>query len=179
MFFLTNFYTLLKKLILFCLSCMREIRRKEKAIIETSKMKEIISNAKHITIAMCNNDEPYLVTISHGYNPESNVIYFHCANEGKKIDFIKKNNVVWGQALIDKGYVLGKCDHLYATTQFRGKVSFINDFEEKRNALINMIRKLEDNPEEAINKQITEKAVKHICIGKIIIDYMSGKESKA
>lgn len=156
---------------------MREIRRKEKAITETSKMKEILSNAKYITIAMCNNDEPYLVTLSHGYDPDSNVIYFHCANEGKKIDFIKKNNVIWGQALIDKGYVPGKCDHLYATTQFRGKVSFINDFEEKRSALISMLRKLEDNPEAVINEQITEKAVKRVCIGKIIIEHMSGKES--
>jgi nitroimidazol reductase NimA-like FMN-containing flavoprotein (pyridoxamine 5'-phosphate oxidase superfamily) len=158
---------------------MREIRRKEKAIKETPKMKEILSNAKYITIAMCNNNEPYLVTLSHGYDPDSNVIYFHCAIEGKKIDFIKKNNVIWGQALIDKGYVPGKCDHLYATTQFRGKVSFINDFEEKRSALINMLRKLEDNPEEVINEQITEKAVKRVCVGKIIIDHMSGKESKA
>ena len=158
---------------------MREIRRKEKAIKETPKKKEILSNAKYITIAMCNNNEPYLVTLSHGYDSDSNMIYFHCANEGKKIDFIKKNNVIWGQALIDKGYVPGKCDHLYATTQFRGKVSFIDDFEEKRSALINMLRKLEDNPEEVINEQITEKAVKRVCVGKIIIDHMSGKESKA
>ena len=48
--------------------------------------------------------------------------------EGKKIDILKENNIVWGQAMIDKGYIQGKCDHLYATVQFRGKIVFVEDF---------------------------------------------------
>jgi len=27
---------------------------------------------------------------------KKNVIYFHCAKKGKKIDILKENNVVWG-----------------------------------------------------------------------------------
>ncbi len=157
---------------------MKGIRRKEKAIESTDEMKKIIQLADHITIAMCKDNEPYLVTLSHGYDPDKNCIYFHCAREGKKIDILNANNVVWGQALIDKGYVQGKCDHLYATTQFVGTVSFIDSFDEKKEALLNMIKKLEENPDEVAKKQLTEKSVSRVTIGRIDIEAMSGKEAK-
>ena len=110
---------------------MRGIRRKEKEITEAEEMIAILKQAKYITVAMCLDDEPYLATLSHGFDAENQCIYFHCAQQGKKIDILKKNNLVWGQALMDDGYAAGKCDHLYATTQFRGRVSFIVDENEK------------------------------------------------
>ena len=157
---------------------MKGIRRKEKAIENADEMKAIIAQAKHVTFAMCKDNEPYLVTVSHGYNKEKNCIYFHCAREGKKIDILNENNIVWGQAILDQGYVQGKCDHLYATTQFRGKVTFVDDFDEKKEALIEMVYKLDDNPKEVISKQITEKSVTRVMIGRIDIEYMSGKQAK-
>lgn len=157
---------------------MRGMRRKEKAIESIEEMQHILETAKYITIAMCEDNEPYLVTLSHGYDPEEHCIYFHCASEGKKIDILKKNNIVWGQAIIDDGYVQGACDHLYATTQFRGKVVFLDDFEEKKVALENMINKLDDKPEEVAEKQLTEKSINRVTIGRIDIEYMSGKRAK-
>lgn len=157
---------------------MHEIRRKEKVITNQTQMKKILQQTKYITIGMSENNEPYLVTLSHGYDIGSNIIYFHCASEGKKIDILKKNNVIWGQALIDKGYVHGKCDHLYATVMFHGHVSFIVDDNEKRHALEVMIRHLERNPEQVMKKQITEKSLKRVNIGRIDIDYLSGKRAE-
>ncbi|MFX0208825.1 MAG: hypothetical protein ACFFDT_22775, partial [Candidatus Hodarchaeota archaeon] len=72
----------------------------------------------------------------------------------------------------------GACDHLYATTKFKGRVSFINDLEEKRQALTNMIEKLDENPEEIIKTQLKEKSVTKVTIGRIDIEYMSGKKQK-
>ena len=91
---------------------MKSIRRKEKEISDKNEMLAILENARYITIAMCVDNEPYLVTLSHGYDRERNCIYFHSAREGKKIDILKEQNKVWGQALMDKGYVQGSCDHL-------------------------------------------------------------------
>lgn len=124
------------------------------------------------------DDEPYLATLSHGYDPENYCIYFHCAQEGKKIDILKKNNIVWGQALDDGGYVDGSCDHLYATTQFRGRVTFIKDADEKKRALNIMINALESDPQKVNKEQITEKSVERVNIGRIDIEYMTGKKSK-
>lgn len=157
---------------------MRDIRRKEKAIKDKDEMIKILKEAKYVTIAMCNDKEPYLVTLNHGYDSEKYAIYFHCAHEGKKINILTSNNVVWGQALLDIGYVFGKCDYLYATTQFRGTVTFIDDIEEKRHALITMIKQLEPEPEKVIKKQITKKSLKKVNIGRIDIDYLSGKKAE-
>ncbi len=157
---------------------MKGMRRKEKAITDIDEMKKIITQVEHITFALCKDNEPYLVTVSHGYDPEKNCIYFHCATEGKKIDILKENNVVWGQALIDKGYIQGSCDHLFATVQFRGTVTFVDNFDEKKEALLNMVRKLDNNPEEVAAKQLTEKAISRVAIGRIDINYLSGKEAK-
>ena len=160
------------------MNAMREIKRKEKAITDVDEMKEILLKAQYVTLAMSKENQPYLVTLSHGYDPEKGVIFFHCASEGKKIDYLTSNDVVWGQALIDHGYAQGACDHLYATTQFKGKVSFIHDLEEKRQALINMIQKLDDNPQEIIKTQLKEKSVAKVTIGRIDIEYMTGKKQK-
>jgi len=157
---------------------MRNIRRKEKAIKDIEEMQSILTNSKYVTIAMCSKDEPYLVTISHGYDVLNNCIYFHCAQDGKKIDILRENNSVWGQALVDYGYAEGSCDHLYATTQFKGRVTFISDPREKDHALRVMILSLEKNPEKVIKEQISEKSLQRVNIGRIDIEYISGKKSE-
>ena len=156
---------------------MKEMRRKEKQIPSKDEIIEILKKTKYITIAMCENNNPYLITLTHGYDPKQNVIYFHCAKKGKKIEILRKNNLVWGQALIDNGYIHGKCDHLYTTAHFSGKVTFINDRAEKKHALETMIQHQEPVPEQVIQQQITEKSVKNVHIGRIDISYLSGKKS--
>jgi nitroimidazol reductase NimA-like FMN-containing flavoprotein (pyridoxamine 5'-phosphate oxidase superfamily) len=156
---------------------MRGIRRKEKEIKDMNEMIKILEMAQYITIAMCKENEPYLATLSHGYDRDRHCIYFHCATDGKKIDILSNNNLVWGQALLDKGYVQGACDHLYATTQFRGTVTFIKDKEEKIYALKTMIRAIDDNPDSVMAEQITDKSVARVEMGRIDIEYMSGKRA--
>ncbi|MHA1928514.1 MAG: pyridoxamine 5'-phosphate oxidase family protein [Candidatus Thorarchaeota archaeon] len=157
---------------------MKGIRRKEKAIDSKEEMIAILERSKYITIAMCQEDVPYLATLSHGYDRKKNCIYFHCARDGKKVDILTTNSAVWGQAIKDHGYAEGACDHLYATTQFKGIVSFIEDVKEKEHALRIMIDSLESNPQMVIEEQITEKSVQGVHIGRIDIEYMSGKKSK-
>ena len=157
---------------------MRSIRRREKEISDKNEMLAILEGAKYVVIAMCKDNEPYLVTLSHGYDRERNCIYFHCAKEGKKVEILKEQNKVWGQALMDKGYVQGSCDHLYATTQFMGRVTFVENKEEKKHALEVMINALEDNPQKVMATQLTEKSVEGVQIGRIDMEYMSGKKSE-
>lgn len=156
---------------------MESIRRKEKAITDPGEIRGILEKAKYVTIAMCRKSEPYLVTLSHGYDRDRNSIYFHCAAQGKKIEILKYNNLVWGQALLDKGYVYGACDHLYATAQFKGRVTFVEDFEEKKHALQVMIRALEDDPSKVMRDQLNRDSITKVGIGRIDIESMSGKKA--
>ncbi len=158
---------------------MRDIRRKEKAITDEAEIKSILLEAKYMTIAISYDNSPYLVTLSHGYDPIENVLFFHCSPVGKKMDYFKGTGEIWGTAFIDKGYVKGECNHHYASVHFQGEVQFIKDVREKRKALTIMIDQLEEDPElreKVKRKQLLETAIKRVTIGKIIIQAMSGKK---
>ena len=155
---------------------MRSIRRKEKEI-DVNECKKIIKKSKFITLAMCRNNMPYLVTLSHGYDSDKNFIYFHCANDGKKLEYFKANKNVWGQALIDQGYQQGKCNHYYESVHFKGEVEILTNFQEKKIALETMIDSLEEDPTIVKTQQLTQKAIENVTIGKIRITGLSGKRS--
>jgi len=107
------------------------LRRQDKAVTDPTELVKPLIEAEYITLALSYEDHPYLATLSHGYDAENNCLYFHCAFEGKKVEYLKANPKVWGQALIDGGYQHGSCDHLYHTAQFSGTVAFIDDLDER------------------------------------------------
>jgi len=127
-----------------------------------------------VTIAMCKDNHPYLVTLNHGYDEENNCIYFHCAKEGKKLDYLKANDTVWGQAFLDYGYE-GDCTQHYATVMFQGKVSFVGEIEKKRNAFIVMKEHL-DSSQKGLEEYLKSSMSKTL-VGKISIEFLSGKKS--
>ena len=153
------------------------MRRGDKEITKETFLKRILKSAKYVTIAMSMNNQPYLVSLSHGYDENRNCIYFHCASEGKKLDFLEANNAVWGQALLDYGYVQGKCDHNFASVHFKGRVTFITDLDEKLRAIKIIIRQLDKNPD-ALADKLNNRRLENVTVGRIDIDFMTGKKSK-
>jgi hypothetical protein len=153
------------------------MRRRDKEITEEAVLKRILKSAKYVTIAMSMNNQPYLVSLSHGYDEERNCIYFHCASEGKKLDFLRANNTVWGQALLDYGYIQGECDHDFASVHFKGKVTFITNLDEKLQAIKIMKSQLDQNPD-ALADKLKNKKLENVTLGRIDIDFMTGKKSK-
>jgi len=151
------------------------MRRKDLEITGSNVLRKILSQAKYVTLALAMDNQPYLVSLSHGYDESRNCIYFHCANEGKKIDFLKSNNVVWGQALFDAGYREDECDHFFASVQFRGKVTLLGNIADRRQAAEHMIRQLNKNPEPRMARLKLEELEK-TTFGRIDIEYMSGKK---
>lgn len=154
------------------------LRRKDLEITDVGILKKILKSTKYVTLALSMDNKPYLVSLSHGYDESRNRIYFHCAAEGKKLDYLKSNNRVWGQALLDYGYYEGECGHLYASVHFSGKVSFIDKLEEKRLAMECMARQLDRNPEALLPEYLVPEKLDKLTMGRINIDYMSGKKSK-
>lgn len=153
-------------------------RRRDKEITSPDRLKEIIKTQKYLTISMCKDNDPYLVTLNYGYSESENCFYFHCARNGKKIDYLESNPIVWGQILEDSGYIDGECDHNYATIQFRGEVEFVEGTASILHGLDLMIDQLEANPgpvKERIRKSPDLNIVK---VGRINILDMTGKEYK-
>ena len=153
------------------------MRRKDKEITDLSAMKKILKATKYVTLALSKDDVPYVVTLSHGYDEEGHCIYFHCAGEGKKLDYMRANRLVWGQALLDHGYVEVECSHNYATVVFSGWVTFLESLEDKWHAMSLMTRQLDPNAETMIANRNPE-SLKDTVVGRIDIEYMSGKKSQ-
>ncbi|MBN2003038.1 MAG: pyridoxamine 5'-phosphate oxidase family protein [Anaerolineae bacterium] len=153
------------------------LRRSEKAITASEQLLAIIHGQKYMTLALALDDEPYLVTLSYAYDNAAQCFYFHCAAEGRKMDYLRRNPVVWGQIVEDGGYLDGKCSHAFRAVQFRGTVSFLEDAEEKRAALELMIDHLESDPDMVKQKQITGKTVDRVTIGKVTVEFMTGKQN--
>ena len=152
------------------------MRRQDKEIKDASLLRKILGQAKYVTLAIAMNSHPYLVSLNHGYDPKENSIYFHCANEGKKIDYMKANSEIWGQALLDFGYDSKWCTQSYATVMFKGKVSFIEDLRQKRKAFLVINSQLKSPPQRL--KEIMKTSLRKTAVGRIDIEYLSGKKSK-
>jgi nitroimidazol reductase NimA-like FMN-containing flavoprotein (pyridoxamine 5'-phosphate oxidase superfamily) len=83
------------------------MRRSDKEIKDRKKLERILKETNFVTLALAKDNIPYVVSLSHSYDEETGCLYFHCSSEGKKLDFMRGNPVVWGQALIDHGYLEG------------------------------------------------------------------------
>ncbi|MCW4013387.1 MAG: pyridoxamine 5'-phosphate oxidase family protein [Candidatus Bathyarchaeota archaeon] len=153
------------------------IRRQDKEIKDPEKLKKILLETDYVTLALVKDGEPYLVSLSHAYDEEENCIYFHSASEGKKLDYMRASPVVWGQALLDHGYHKGQCSHLYASVMFKGKIEFIEDLETKRHVFRAMVNQIEPEPESIMDRMINSEGIPSTAVGRIRIDYMSGKKS--
>jgi len=68
------------------------MRRKERHIEDQTIIQDILNTSHICRIGFSDTDYPYILPLNYGH--EDNVLYFHCAPEGRKIDLIKKNNKV-------------------------------------------------------------------------------------
>ncbi len=151
------------------------LRRAQQAITQPEELLEIIRSQRQMTLALCRAGEPYLVTVSYGYDAGARCFYFHCAAEGRKMDYLKANPIVYGQVLEDRGYRPGRCDHGYRTVQFRGRAELVAGLEDKRQVLALMIDQLEPDPEPVKARLLAGERVEKTTIVRVLVLEMTGK----
>lgn len=78
---------------------------------------------------------------------------------------------------MDRCYVQGTRDHLYATVHFRGIVSFVENLEEIYQAISCMMNHLDKNPKPLI-EQLNMEKLGRTTIGRIDLQHMTGMKSK-
>ena len=78
------------------------MRRSDREISGIQEIEEIIMNADVCRIALARDNIPYIVTMNFGYtNDPEQILFFHCANEGRKLEMIRKNKLVCFEMDID------------------------------------------------------------------------------
>jgi nitroimidazol reductase NimA-like FMN-containing flavoprotein (pyridoxamine 5'-phosphate oxidase superfamily) len=116
------------------------MRRNERKISELNEVNEIIRKADVCRISLANGDIPYMVAMNFGYQPAADgKLYFHCANEGRKLEMIRKNNYVCFQMDTDHQLFNGEkgCDWgmKYSSVVGYGNISIVTEPEAKKTGL--------------------------------------------
>jgi uncharacterized protein len=119
--------------------------RPDRELKQKSDIDAILKNGKFAVISMCKDNEPYIVTLSYGYDPETDSLYFHCATKGLKLDFLRSNNKVCATVIEDGGYILGECGHEYRSVVFWGNMRIVTDLDEKKHGMSILLHHLEHN----------------------------------
>jgi len=124
------------------------VRRKDRAIADPLEVDAIIRSGRYCAIALVDGEEPYVVTMSYGYDDSANRLYFHVANEGHKLDIIGRNPRACATIVQEDGYTAGTCEHPYKSVVLRGAMRVVEDAEEQRRALRVLVGHQEDEPAE-------------------------------
>lgn len=120
--------------------------RPNREITDNKEITEILKRGKYAVISMCRNEEPYIVTLSYGYDETSHSLFFHTASNGLKLDFVKSNPIVCATVIEDGGYIMNECGHHYKSVVFWGYMTVLSELSEKIYGMNVLLNHLEEDP---------------------------------
>jgi nitroimidazol reductase NimA-like FMN-containing flavoprotein (pyridoxamine 5'-phosphate oxidase superfamily) len=158
------------------------MRRSEREVSEIGVIEEIIKKADVCRIGLAVDNIPYMVTMNFGYtsNPVQR-LFFHCANEGRKLEMIEKNNYVCFEMDIDHEIYVrpGKdgrkgCNWgmKYRSVVGYGNISIITETEAKKSGLDFIMRHYGDENEYIYD----EKVLANTTVLRLDITEITGKK---
>lgn len=150
------------------------MKRTESEIKDRAEIDSIIRRSQCVRLGLSDDGQPYIVPLSFGYDGEA--IYVHCAKNGRKLDIIRKNNMVCFEFDIVMGVVEAglACSWgmKYQSVIGTGTAQFIEDIESQRKALSLLIAQYSDReftfPDEMLNCT---------AIVRIDIESLTGKQA--
>lgn len=150
------------------------MRRRDKEIVSRLEIDEIMDRAKVCRLALCEGGKPYVVPVNFGYC--DNCLYIHSAQEGRKIDIIKRNAKVAFEVDIDQGLLveedLCECSFKYRSVVGFGVAVFLCDPVQKRKALDCIVNHYTESQSSYSNSDLGQ-----VAIIRIDIESVTGKQS--
>ena len=153
--------------------------RPNRELTEKSDIDRVLIDGKFAVVSMCRKNEPYIVTLSYGYDSENDTLYFHCAKKGLKLDFLEYNKNVCATVILDKGYIIDECGHEYESVVFWGDMQIVNDLQEKKHGMSILLRHLE-NKESVVRDKLlkSDEYYSKMEILKLKIGQIHGKAGR-
>lgn len=152
---------------------MTRTMRRFKQQLPPDEVEIILRNGKYSVMAVSGDDDyPYSVPVNYVYDGTS--IYIHSAARGHKIDALKRNPKC-SLCIVDKDDVIPE----EFTSYFRSVIAFgTAHFVESADEKVMALRQLCDKYSPGIDPEIEiDRFIKTVCIVRIDIDNISGKES--
>lgn len=150
------------------------MRRADKEIADQKEIEDILRQSTVCRLALIDAGRPYLVPLCFGY--DADVLYFHSAPVGKKIDLLKKNRNVCFE--FDTDTIAVPADTSCGwTMRYRsvigyGIAGFVEDLAEKRGALDVIMRQYAEGAH-----NYSDETLRKIVVIKVEIQEISGKKS--
>lgn len=154
------------------------MRRKNCEVTDLEKIELIISSCHCCRIGFYDHGQIYIVPLNYGYVRRGDIytFYFHSAKEGRKINLVKESPHVGFE--LDTNFKLHTSDvacgysNSYQSIIGNGKISVVEDDEEKRFALIEIMKHYTNSSD----WHFSEKMLQTVCILKLTVETMSCKE---
>jgi hypothetical protein len=150
------------------------MRRKDREIKDKAGIERIIKKALVCRVALSDGDSPYVFPVCFGF--KDGCLYFHSAQEGRKIDILRRNNKVCIEMDIDTEMIEGEigCEWgiRYSSVIGFGTASFVEDVEEMKEALSVLLEHYSDKKYE-----FSEKSLKQVMVIKIQVESLTGKST--
>ena len=153
----------------------RQMRRKKQQLTEEDCIAVLEKNSSGVLAVLGDGDYPYAVPLSYVY--DDGAIYFHCAKSGHKLDAIQKCSKV-SFCVVDQDMIVPE----EYTTYFRSVIAFgqakvLEDDKEIREAIEKLAAKYAPDDTKENRDLFIEKEYSLLCMVKIEIDHMTGKEA--
>jgi len=147
----------------------------QKIINDPQQIEEIFSKAKFLCLALSDEDIPYIVPMAFGY--KENAIYLHSSQKGKKIEILKKNPRICFEVDVETEVMTAEdpCNYnvRYRSVIGCGQAKFLEECNEK----IEGLTVLSEHYGKKEPFEFEEWKVNRLCVIKIEVERMTGKEN--
>lgn len=138
------------------------MRRTDRQITDIDEIKDIVERAKVVHLGMIDGERPYVVPLHYGceWHGELLTLWCHGAREGRKLDVLRANPVVFVELdcdmeLVSGGDVACRYGSFYASVMGDGVATIVKDPAEKAHGLRCLMRTQTgrefDIPEQAVH----------------------------
>ena len=153
------------------------MRRSDREITDVKLIEAFIAKEQIMRIAFYDNGEIYIVPVNYGYTNDSGqfAFYFHGAKAGRKYELSKESPNIGFE--IDGNYELLEADIAcdfsakFQSVVGTGKISIVEDREEKIKGLNFLMRQTNGNAE----WQYSEEMINAVAVYKVDVNKISCK----
>ncbi len=155
------------------------MRRKDREVTDIQELLSIVEECRICHVGLLDDKGVYVVPLNYGfeYVNKQLILYFHCAQVGRKIDAIIKNPNVCVEMDCDHRLIEGEkaCDFSFGFKSIigNGVATILSNYDEKLKGL-SLLMKHETLKEYAFD----ENMVNHVSVIKVIVNEFSGKYHK-
>ena len=154
------------------------MRRREREIKDTDTIVSIIEHMKTIRVAFETDDVPYIVPLSFGFEQSGDdfVFYLHSAEEGRKIDLIRRNP--------DVGFEMDECLRIkggdeacswtaeYVSVIGTGTLELLEEPDDKKHGIEVLMSSMTGKP-----FVIPDSALPHVAVLRLAVKTISAKSN--